>query len=167
MIGFAFPSALYGKIQRNMIITLCLLILIYSILKRPVGWLVKKLEGIDWKRISQDAWYRIVTYSKKAGRAATREVLKFYYVMEDGDLSTFEKALVYAGIVYIVVPGDLMPRAVLGWLGLLDDVGVAAWILKKISDRVSADITRKVEATLDDWFGPETVTTLTVDSPAN
>lgn len=150
-----------------MIITLCLLILIYSILKRPVGWLVKKLEGIDWKGITQDAWEKIVSYSKRAGRAATREVLKFYYVMEDGDLSTFEKALVYAGIVYIVVPGDLMPRAVLGWLGLLDDVGVATWILKKISDRVSADITRKVEATLDDWFGPEIVTTVTVDRPAN
>lgn len=150
-----------------MIITLCLLILIYSILKRPVGWLVKKLEGIDWKGITQDAWEKIVSYSKRAGRAATREVLKFYYVMEDGDLSTFEKALVYAGIVYIVVPGDLMPRAVLGWLGLLDDVGVAAWILKKISDRVSADITRKVEATLDDWFGPEIVTTVTMDCPAN
>ena len=39
-----------------MIITICLLILIYSILKRPVGGLIEKLEDIDWRTLSQDAW---------------------------------------------------------------------------------------------------------------
>ena len=96
-----------------MITTLCLLILIYSILKRPVGWLVKKLEGVDWKGLAQDAWDKIVTYSKKAGRAGTRVVLKFYYAMQEGDLSNMEKVLVYAGIIYIAVPGDLLPRKIL------------------------------------------------------
>ena len=84
-----------------MIITICLLILIYSILKRPVGGLLEKLGDVDWKSLSQDAWDKIVTYSKKLGRATTRELLKFYYVMSEGDLSTFEKALVYAGITSV------------------------------------------------------------------
>ena len=84
-----------------MIITICLLILIYSILKRPVDGLLEKLEDVDWKTLAQDAWDKIVTYSKKLGRATTRELLKFYYVMSEGNLSTFEKALVYAGIIYI------------------------------------------------------------------
>ena len=146
-----------------MIITICLLILIYSILKRPAGRLVEKLEGVDWKAIAQDAWAKIVTYSKKLGRATTREVLKFYYVMTEGNLSTFEKALVYAGIIYIVVPGDLLPRKVLGWLGVLDDVGVAAWLYKKVGSKITPDIELKVGMTLDEWFGPEIVTGVIFD----
>lgn len=146
-----------------MITTLCLLILIYSILKRPVGWLVKKLEGVDWKGLARDAWDKIVTYSKKAGRAGTRVVLKFYYAMQDGDLTTVEKALVYAGIIYIAVPGDLLPRKILGLLGVLDDVAVAAWIYNKIGDSITPAIERKVEETLDKWFGPEIVSGFVAD----
>ena len=55
-----------------MLTTLCLLFLIYSILKRPVGWLAKKLETVDWKSLSQDAWEKIVLYSKKGGRSVCR-----------------------------------------------------------------------------------------------
>ena len=141
-----------------MITTICLIILVYSILKRPVDGLVKKLEDIDWKSLASDAWGKIVTYSKKAGRAGTREVLKFYYAMLEGDLTPLEKALVYAGIIYIAVPGDRLPRRILGWIGVLDDVAVAAWIYKKIGDSITPAIELKVEETLDRWFGPEIVT---------
>lgn len=146
-----------------MITTICLLILIFTILKRPVGWLIKKLEGVDWKGLAQDAWDKIVLYSKKAGRASTRVVLKFYYAIQDGELSTVEKALVYAGIIYIAVPGDLLPRRILGLLGVLDDVAVAAWIYKKIGDNITPAIERKVEETLDNLFGPEIVTEVIAD----
>ena len=102
-------------------------------------------------------------YSKKGGRVASRPVLKFYYAMAEGDLSTVEKALVYAGIIYIAVPADLLPRKILGWLGVLDDVGVAAWIYKKIGSSITPDIEQKVEETLNSWFGPEIVTDLIAD----
>ena len=141
-----------------MIITICLLILIYSILKRPVGGLLEKLGDVDWKSLSLDAWDKIVTYCKKLGRATTRELLKFYYVMSEGDLSTFEKALVYAGIIYIAVPGDLLPRKVLGFLGVLDDAGVAAWLYDKIGSKITPAIELKADMKLDEWFGPEIVT---------
>ena len=62
---------------------------------------------------------------------------------------------VYAGIIYIAVPGDLLPRKVLSWIGVLDDVGVAAWIYNKIKSKITPDIELKVERTLDDWFGCE------------
>ena len=141
-----------------MILTICLLILIYSILKRPVGSLVHKLEGTDWKTLAKDAWDKIVLYSKRIGRAATRYALTFYYVLQDGDLSTFEKALVYVGIIYIAVPGDLLPARVFGWLGIIDDAGIAAWIYKRISSSITKDIEDRVEDTLSNWFGPEIVT---------
>ena len=75
--------------------------------------------------------------------------------MSEGNLSSFEKAIVYAGILYIVVPNDLLPRKVLGWIGILDDVGVAAWIYNKVGSKITPDIELKVEMILDEWFGYE------------
>ena len=140
-----------------MIITICMLILVYVILGEPVGWLVDKLKSVDWNTLALDAWDKIVTYSKKLGRATTRELLKFYYVMSEGNLSTFEKALVYAGIIYIAVPGDLLPRKVLGLLGILDDAGVATWLYSKVGSKITPDIELKADMKLDEWFGPEIV----------
>ena len=141
----------------SMIITICMLILVYVILGEPVGWLVDKLKSVDWNTLALDAWDKIVTYSKKLGRATTRELLKFYYVMSEGNLSTFEKALVYAGIIYIAVPGDLLPRKVLGLLGILDDAGVATWLYSKVGSKITPDIELKADMKLDEWFGPEIV----------
>lgn len=97
---------------------------------------------------------RLVIYSKRVGRAGARIVLQFYYTMLEGDLSASEKAMVFAGIAYIVVPRDLLPRKLLKWFGLLDDIGVAAWIVDRIGKSITPAIERKVENVLDKWFGP-------------
>ena len=146
-----------------MITTICILILIFSILKRPVDSLLNKLKGVDWKNLTGDVWDKIVIYSKKGGRSATRPILTFYYVLQEGNLTTLEVALVYAGIIYIAVPSDLLPRAVLGWVGLLDDVGIAAWIYKKIEKKITPEIMFMVENRLSIWFGPESVTGIAAD----
>ena len=119
-------------------------------------------KDVDWKRMAQGLASQIVAYGKKAGRAGARIVLKFYYVMQYGDLSATERAMVYAGIVYIVVPRDLLPRKLLKWFGVLDDVGVAAWIFDRIGKSITPEIERRVEDTLDRWFGP----VVTLEYPA-
>ena len=119
-------------------------------------------KDVDWKRMAQGLASQIVAYGKKAGRAGARIVLKFYYAMQYGDLSATERAMVYAGIVYIVVPRDLLPRKLLKWVGLLDDVGVGAWIINRVSKSITPEIERKVEDTLDRWFG----SVVTIEYPA-
>ena len=141
-----------------MIITICSLILVYSILKRPIGALLGRLKGVDWKKLSSDAWDRIVAVYKKIGRSSSRYALLFYYTLSEGGLSTLDKALLYAGIIYIAVPGDFLPRRVLGLLGILDDAAIAAWIYNKVKKNITPAIESKVEATLDNWFGPVVVT---------
>lgn len=140
-----------------MIITIILTILVYSILERPVGWLVGQLGKVDWKKLAADAWDKIVHYSRKAGRSASRVVLRFYYALQEGGMSTLDKVLLYAGIFYIVIPGDLLPRKVLGLLGIIDDTAIAAWIYTRVRRCITAKVERKVEETLDGWFGPEIV----------
>ena len=134
-------------------LTICLLILIYSMLKKPVASLVAKIKDADWKRPVKNAWNKIADYSRRAGREATRIVLRFYYALTDGDLSPKDKALVYAGIIYIVVPHDLLPKKTLGLLGLVDDAAVIGWVWKKVSGCMTPAVEQKVNDTLNDWFG--------------
>lgn len=141
-----------------MFTTICLFTLVCIILGRPVGRLSKKLEGVDWKTIAQGLWDIIVLYSKKAGRSATRLVLRYYYAMTEGDLQTIDKVLIYAAIIYIAVPRDFLPKSVFGWLGVLDDAGAAAFVYAKVKNHITDEVERKVEDTLNKWFGPEIVT---------
>lgn len=136
-------------------ITICLLILVFGFLGKPINWLVDKLSDVDWKELTRDAWEKIVLYSKKAGRAATRMALYFYYTMSEGNLTIGEKALLYGGIIYIVVPNDLLPRRILKMFGLVDDVAIATWMYNKIRTNITPDIDAKVGETLDRWFGYE------------
>ena len=134
-------------------LTICLLILLYSMLRKPVGSLVDKVRDADWRRPVRNAWNKIVEYSRKAGREATRVVLRFWYVLAEGDLSAKDKALVYAGIIYMVVPHDLLPKKTLGLLGLVDDAAVIGWVWKKVSGCMTPAVEQKVNDTLNDWFG--------------
>ena len=77
--------------------------------------------------------------------------------MRNSETTTLEKALIYGAIAYIVIPADLLPRKVLGFLGILDDAAVIAYVYKKISGKITAEITNKVNDTLDQWFGAEAV----------
>ena len=56
-----------------------------------------------------------------------------------------------------MVPSDLLPRRVLGWLGMLDDAGVAVWLYNKVGSKITPEIEQKVARTLDEWFGPEII----------
>lgn len=137
-----------------MITTLVLLTLASIILGRPAGRLIKKLEGVDWKLLAQDAWDKIVACSKKVGRSSTRPALRFYYAMTESDLSVTEKALLYAAIIYIAVPRDFLPKSVFGWLGVLDDAGAAAFVYAKLKKSITPEIEQQAEETLNKWFGP-------------
>lgn len=140
-----------------MIITLCILLLAYHLIGKPVGRLLDRLRNVNWKTQFALLWDKLKTYALQAGRVATKPILTFYYVMHQTETTTLEKALIYGAIAYIVIPADLLPRKVLGFLGILDDAAVIAYVYNKISKKISVEITNKVEETLDNWFGAEAV----------
>ena len=140
-----------------MIITICILVLVYKIIGKPVGRLLDRLRNVDWKTQISQLWDKLKTYALQAGRVATKPILTFYYVMHQTETTTLEKALIYGAIAYIIIPSDLLPRRTLSILGILDDAAVIAYVYKKISGKITIEITNKVEDTLDRWFGAEAV----------
>jgi len=91
----------------------------------------------------------------KAGRAAARPMLQFYYVMDDDKTSTLDRVLIYAAIVYTIVPMDLIPRAVYKFWGILDDGAAVFYVYNKIKNRITPEVNARVDDTLDEWFGVE------------
>lgn len=140
-----------------MILTICILVLVYLMMGKPVGKLLDELKQVDWKAKFAELWEKLKTYAFRAGRVATKPILTFFYVMHDAETTTLEKALIYGAIAYIVIPSDLLPRRVLGLLGILDDAAVIAYVFNKISKKITVEITNKVEETLNNWFGAEAV----------
>ena len=69
--------------------------------------------------------------------------------------TTLERILIYAAIVYTIIPMDLIPRAVYKFLGVLDDGVAILYVYKKIKNKITPEIKTKVEETLNDWFGVE------------
>ena len=138
-----------------MLITISLLILAYMIMGKDVKPLLEKVRKIDLTGKIKDLKERMHPWAVKVGRAAARPLLQFYYVMDDEQTSTLDKVLIYAAIIYTIVPVDFIPKAVYKVLGVLDDGVAVFYVYKKIKARITPDVEAKVEETLNDWFGVE------------
>lgn len=95
----------------------------------------------------------IKAYAVKAGRATTKTLLELYYVMIDKDTSGTDRLLIGAALAYQVLPTDLLPRSKYGLLGFLDNAVAISFAYKRVQKAITPSIERKVEETLDKWFG--------------
>ena len=138
-----------------MLITISLLILAYLIMGKDISGLLEKVKNIDWRGKINALIDKLRPWALKAGRAATRPLLQFYYVMDDENTSTLDRVLIYAAIIYTIIPMDFLPRSVFKFLGVLDDGVAMLFVYKKIKDKITPEINRKVKDTLDEWFGIE------------
>lgn len=138
-----------------MLITISLLILAYLIMGKDISRLLDKLKNVDWHDKFNSLMGKLRPWALKAGRVTTRPLLQFYYVMVDENTSTLDRVLIYAAIVYTILPMDLIPSAVYKFLGILDDGVAMLFVYKKIKDKITPEINTKVENKLNEWFGVE------------
>ena len=138
-----------------MLITISLLILAYLIMGKDISGLLEKVKNIDWRGKINALMDKLRPWALKAGRVATRPLLQFYYVMDDENTSTLDRVLIYAAIIYTILPMDILPRAIYGFLGVMDDGVAMLYVYKRIKDKITPEINAKVEDTLNEWFGVE------------
>ena len=138
-----------------MLITISLLILVYLIMGKDIKPLLERVKNIDWRGKINALMDKLRPWALKAGRTATRPLLQFYYVMDDENTSTLDRVLIYAAIIYTILPIDLLPSVIYKFLGILDDGVAMLFVYKKIKDKITPEINAKVEDTLNEWFGVE------------
>ena len=138
-----------------MLITISLLILAYMIMGKDTTALQQRIKNLNLSGKIQSLMDKLRPWALKAGRVASRPLLQFYYVLNDPATSTLDRVLIYAAIIYTIVPTDLVPRAAFKVLGVLDDGVAMLYVYKKIKDKITPEINRKVDDTLNEWFGVE------------
>ena len=138
-----------------MLITISLLILAYMIMGKDTTALQQRIKNLNLSGKIQSLMDKLRPWALKAGRVASRPLLQFYYVLNDPATSTLDRVLIYAAIIYTIVPADLVPRAAFKVLGVLDDGVAMLYVYKKIKNRITPAINAKVEDTLNEWFGVE------------
>lgn len=138
-----------------MLITISLLILAYLIMGKDIKPLLERVKNIDWRGKINALMDKLRPWALRAGRVATRPLLQFYYVMDDENTSTLDRVLIYAAIVYTILPMDFIPSVIYKFLGILDDGVAMLFVYKKIKDKITPEINAKVEDTLNEWFGVE------------
>ena len=138
-----------------LLITTCILILVYMVMDKDVKPLLEHVKDIDWRGKINALMDKLRPWALKAGRVATRPLLQFYYVMDDENTSTLDRVLIYAAIIYTILPMDLLPSVIYKFLGILDDGVAMLYVYKKIKDKITPEIKAKVEDTLNEWFGVE------------
>ena len=134
---------------------ICIMILAYLIMDKDISGLLDKVKNVDWRGKINALMDKLRPWALKAGRVATRQLLQFYYVMDDDNTSTLDRVLIYAAIIYTILPMDFIPSVIYKFLGILDDGVAMLFVYKKIKDKITPEINAKVEDTLNEWFGVE------------
>lgn len=137
------------------LITTCILILAYMVMGKDVKPLLERVKNVNWRGKINALMDKLRPWALKAGRVATRPLLQFYYVMDDDDTSTLNRVLIYAAIIYTILPMDFIPSVIYKFLGIIDDGVAMLFVYKKIKDKITPEINAKVEDTLNEWFGIE------------
>lgn len=131
------------------------MILAYLIMGKDISGLLDMVKNVDWRGKINALMDKLRPWALKAGRVATRPLLQFYYVMDDENTSTLDRVLIYAAIIYTILPIDFLPRAIYKFLGILDDGVAMLYVYKKIKTKITPKINAKVDDTLNEWFGVE------------
>jgi len=138
-----------------MLIAISIMILAYMIMGKDITPLLDRVRNIDWRGKINTVMEKLRPWALKAGHAATRPLLQFYYVMDDDNTSTLDRVLIYAAIFYTILPIDFIPSVICKFMGILDDGVAMLFVYKKIKDKITPEINAKVEETLYEWFGVE------------
>lgn len=134
---------------------ICIMILAYLIMGKDISGLLDKVKNVDWRGKINALMDKLRPWALKAGRVATRPLLQFYYVMDDENTLTLDRVLIYAAIIYTILPIDFLSRAIYKFLGILDDGVAMLYVYKKIKTKITPKINAKVDDTLNEWFGVE------------
>lgn len=98
---------------------------------KDVSSLLNKVKEVDWRSKINALMDKIRPWALKTGRVTTRPLLQFYYVMDDDETSTLDRVLIYAAIIYTIIPMDFIPSSVYKLLGVLDDGVAMLYVYKK------------------------------------
>ena len=97
-------------------------------------------------------WSKVKEVVLQGGRTVLEKALWLYYAAQRPETPAWAKVTCYTALAYFVAPVDAIPDVAPG-VGFSDDLMVLASAITAIAMHIDAEVKRKAEATLKDWFG--------------
>lgn len=113
-----------------------------------------KLEDLESKKeeySEESFWDKVVNFAKEAGCSTVYAALILYYTLDDGNIPTQTKMIIYGALGYFISPLDFIPD-ITPFVGYTDDFGALALALFAVSTYITDDIKKKAKAKLKGWF---------------
>ena len=111
-------------------------------------WLRKKIK--NWANSSSGRSHRHVEYILLAPDLFHLLIS----LLNDPNVPIKEKAKLAGAVTYFISPIDLMPELILGPIGLLDDIAIAAFVLNSLLNQIPEEMVRY------HWVGEEDILAL-------
>lgn len=112
----------------------------------------KELENPKYAKeyTSNSFWDKVKKCAKVAGSKVIILALKLFYALQSDKVSATEKAIIIAGLGYLISPVDAIPDILVG-VGYTDDLAVLLGVLKVIGG-VDASVEKQAQEKLDEIF---------------
>lgn len=100
---------------------------------------------------SRDFREKLARHALEAGREVVLSGLKLYLAALDARTPAWARGVAFAALAYFISPADAIPDLAPG-IGYADDAGVLAAALASLRAHVTAEIARRAQARLREWF---------------
>ena len=111
----------------------------------------KTLEKYKGQHSDTKLWSKIARFAKSAGMECVYYVLLLVNVMKSKEIRWEDKTLIMGALGYFISPLDLIPDIMVG-TGYIDDIGMLAFVLSKISSLITPTIIRDARNKLHEYF---------------
>lgn len=113
---------------------------------------MKQIESSQ-KHYNEDGfWEKVREVAKKAGLKVIYLALLLYYTASADTTDIKQKAMIYGGLGYFILPIDLIPDAI-PLIGFTDDLAALVAVAKGVMESITPEIRQQAIDKLKEWFG--------------
>ncbi|MFT8311727.1 MAG: DUF1232 domain-containing protein [Sporolactobacillus sp.] len=99
-------------------------------------------------------WRKLAGQAKKAGLNVVYFALVLFFMTKSPNVPTKDKAMIIAGLAYLITPIDVVPDFI-PVAGYSDDLAVLIFIIGKVAYLIDDDSKNKAKEALKKWFGED------------
>lgn len=90
--------------------------------------------------------------ARRAGRGVAEPALVLYHTLQDPELPTWARSVIYGALGYFLTPWDAAPDFIPG-VGYSDDLGVLTAALATVAAHIGPDARERARAQAERWLG--------------
>lgn len=110
------------------------------------------LDGYELGRQVRGLLLKLKPYCVAIGKKAALPLVELYCVLTADTTSMKDRLLILASLLYIVMPGSILPARIFSFLGVMDEGAALLFVLERMRKLVTPDIRLRAMDILNGWF---------------